>query len=427
SGTVRGALGTAGAGATVRLEGTTQTTVADGNGEFAFNAAPVGRYTLSVATGAGLGAATVVIVEEGGVTFIPPLPLDLGGQIVGLITSFDSNGNTAPVAGARVTARPQPMLWDYPNQVEPGVLEGVEAAGGAAGRQAGDAPLPVRVAITDSEGSFRFSAVAPGPYSIEVSAAGCEAGETGTWVEPGRTGTADLALERIDPDNATVSGLVASTSGEPLPWARVMLWPAGLDQPVYAMQEGAPVDPLYLPPFRMGKEIYTDEQGRYSLRNIAPGQYTLSFWVYGYDAVERQVTLAARETRTENATLSSNLTTVSGTVYRRDGGALVPVAGAFVSAFTPWIPMAVAGADGNLGCIPPYIDQVTDAQGRFSREVIRGTVELYAWEASYGSAWQQVEVGAGGLTGVELVLEPDPLPRPEPGPEPGGANGGRAR
>ncbi len=216
-----------------------------------------------------------------------------------------------PLAGARVLARQTPLYDSFAGGVDPDVATGLASP---AGRQNGEPTTaePPRVTTTAADGSYRFGGVAPGPYSLEVSLAGYESGAAGAWVEPGRTGVADLFLRAIDPSNATVSGSVSSSGGPSpgtLAQVRVELWPEFADDQPRPLAESMPaisgldgmIDPGYLPPFFEIRSAFTDEQGNYALRNVPPGNYRLTFRRYGYSDVARSVVLGTAEQRTENA------------------------------------------------------------------------------------------------------------------------------
>ncbi len=442
-GTLTGDLGGEAAGATVRLEGTSRTAVCDAGGRFTMADVPAGEYTVSVTGADGTGAAVVVRVADGQTTTVPDLTLTAAGQIAGLVTARDRAGNLVPVAQARVVARPAPLLWAYAGGAEPGVLADAEQAGARAARQgSGDAPQPPpRETTTDADGAFRFTGVTPEVYVIDVTAAGYEAGSTATWVEAGRTASADVELVAIDPDNATVTGQVTTTlSGQtvPLAYVRVDLWPAAdLPVPGDGLNErfGSPGagygndDPWYIPPLERVYSTFTDDQGRYALTNVRPGEYRLGLARFGYTTWQQDLTLGVRQAATVNAHLETNLTRVSGTIYGRtaDGGQ-APLAGAWVTAFgyviqpAEGVPVnrggfggpsnAGAPAEGGggggsePGCCPPPGVAVTDEHGRWELEVEAGNVVVNAWADGYEYGWLETQVGLGGASGLDLVLEP---------------------
>jgi TonB-linked SusC/RagA family outer membrane protein len=83
-----------------------------------------------------------------------------------------------------------------------------------------------------------------------------------------------------DPATATVRGVVADSSGAPLPGANVR---------VEGTQQG----------------VSTDPSGEYALQSVAPGEQTIVASFVGYQEVSRTVTLEAGETRTIDFTLVS--------------------------------------------------------------------------------------------------------------------------
>ena len=438
NGRVTGTLGAAASGATVRLEGTTQSAICGPDGSFQFDGVPPGEYTVSVETPGGQGGAVTVRVGAGGTIRVPEIPLDTAGQITGLVSDRDSG---QPLAGARILARRTPYDDATAGDLPPEVAGGLAGGDGRQVTEPDTAEAP-RVTTTAPDGSFRFGGVTPGPYSIEISRDGYEGGETGTYVSPGRTGVADATLRRIDPNNAAVSGTVTSTGGD-LPGAlarvRVELWPTSFDDqpgPMTSLPEGATdldssIDPFYLPPFFEIRSAFTDEHGAYAIRNVPPGEYRMTFRRYGYTDLERTVTLGTAERRTENATLAYRLTTVSGRVMRQTAGGLVAVARAEVWAAT-WsdeIPLRQDEGGGSGGGSPgtvvyPYPvgpgNAVSDQQGRFSLEAEAGNLSMGAFHPEYGSSYQELTVPLGGASGVTLVLESFDVPPPGGGGDGGG-------
>ncbi|MBI2300797.1 MAG: carboxypeptidase regulatory-like domain-containing protein [Armatimonadetes bacterium] len=449
TGRIEGNLGPEANGATVRIEGTDLTSRVGPDGTFVVNGVPPGEYTVSVCNaGTGQGATVMVRVLPDDTTVIPPVDLAPTGQITGIVSAQLANGLPgAPIAGARVTARWTPLFYEYAadGSVPPGMVNEVNAAGGAPGRQAdnnGDAVQPPRVATTDANGSFLIPGAVPGVYVVTVEADGFENGETGTWVEPGRTGTADVQLVRIDPDNASVSGIVTQTregSPEPLAQVLVQLWPrfpwvgnGGTPPPPGPLDLNGIVkpgdDPWTVPPFFRAYSALSDEQGHYQITNVVPGDYTLAVFRFGYQSVQRDITLAAREQRVENVNLQYILTHVTGTIFGRlENGQVAPLAGVWVNGYTASIrpdepPVAIFGATdpangrqdrpGILPPIPPDGAAITDENGHYDVAVEAGHVYLNAWMDGYNSAFVELKVDAGGATGVDMILEPWTSPYP---------------
>lgn len=434
TGRVAGNLGSEAAGATVRLDGTGFATVCAPDGSFRFDDVPAGEYTVSVETSGGQGGSASVRVSPGGTVTVPPILLDVAGQLTGLVSNLATG---QPLAGARVLARRTPVADNFASGVAPEVVDGL----GLPSRQQADEPYqaePPRVTTTAADGSYRFGGVAPGPYSVEVSLDGYESGSSGAWVEPGRTGVADVFMRAIDPANATVSGAVTTTGG-PSPGAlaqvRVELWPqydAGVPRP---LAEGLPgigtldgdIDPAYLPPFFEIRSDFTDEQGRYTIRNVPPGAYRLTFRRYGYTDIERNVILNTAEQRTENAALAYRLTTIAGQVVRVASNGVVPVAEAEVWAAT-WFDVLPARQDDAVTqpAIYPWPvgrgSAVTGADGRFTIEVEAGEAYLSAFHPEYGSAYRELTVPLSGSSGVVLQLEAFDVP-PGGGVDGGGSGG----
>lgn len=469
-GRVQGTLGQGAGGATVRLDGTDLTTRAAADGSFVLDDVPPGEYTLAVEAAGGQGAAVLCRVQDGRITTIPQLPLTTGGQISGLVLS--RTRQDGPLAGAKVTVRRVDYVWDYAGAAKPEIVDelgGTQPGGGGA---TDDLSYPPRITTTDGDGSYRFTGLPEGPYVVEVTADDHESTESATWVSPGLTSPVDVSLLVIDPDNAELTGrILGRVDGVsvPLAYVTVSLWPQDTAVILRSHEEGGEgeseggegeseggvgdggepgdddindvndlfdatgwgqggppddVDPWFLPPWAIGKQTMTDENGEFALRNVPPGDYVLSIWRYGYEQISQDITLGVRDRETFNQTIDSTLVEVSGTVFGRlEGGDVVPLEGAYVHGFANvWGPVAEIGADdsevgfgdgaaGNLGApdaMPPDDrgSAVTDANGNYTITVEAGRVALEIWADGYQWSWTEFSVDRTGASGVDVILEP---------------------
>jgi hypothetical protein len=101
---------------------------------------------------------------------------------------------------------------------------------------------PSYTAITDADGAFRFEAVAPGDYVVELSARGyrpaaavsLKPGQAASWLHFSAGQSITGAVAALDPP-AVVSGRVTDADGEPMAGAQVEAlarhWQSGLAMP----------------------------------------------------------------------------------------------------------------------------------------------------------------------------------------------------
>jgi protocatechuate 3,4-dioxygenase beta subunit/uncharacterized GH25 family protein len=224
--------------------------------------------------------------------------------------------------------------------------------------------------VTDDEGAFSFTDVAPGPFQMSASAPGHQRAELrGLEVKPGQ----DLSGVAIQlPAGATVEGRVTSTEGKPVMDAEVVVADAAVN--------GIAV----LSPFR-GE---TDDDGQYRIEGISPGPHTLEASASGYRRAVRDVETAA-EPRRVDFQLDRGLE-ISGRVVD-DGGN--PVADAGVSLFG-------AGREPQ--------GTATEADGTFRLSGVEdGDYSLQALKRGYSSGpVRKLTVAGAPVTGIELKLNP---------------------
>ena len=204
------------------------------DGSFVLEEVPAGRWTVEVsAEGFQAGTASGVTVEEGGRVEGVEIALSKGGTIQGQVVEAQGG---APVPEATVRA---------------------ELSGGGGGPRrmprfmgGGDDEV-----MTDAEGRFELSGLAPGTWTVTASHP--EWSESTVTVElEDAPATADLRLGR----GGTIGGLVVA-GGRPVGGAEVGLAEAG-----DAGMRG----------FGGGQSSLTGEDGRFRFERLAPGRYSLS-------------------------------------------------------------------------------------------------------------------------------------------------------
>lgn len=302
---------------TMMLNGVPLSTRPNADGTFRLTNLPPGNHSLSLVAANGMAGAHVrCVVVAGQVTNVGVVQPVFGGQIVGIVSQVDENGNLSPLEGVTVLADSQP---DY------------IIMGGGGGNNAAIWPPPrsgdgIQLrAMTNSNGSYRMEAVAPGSYVVTVNVPGLEQGVAWVYVSAGSTAVADFQLrEVIDPGvgtlRGTIMGLQANGIRVPLEGAMVSVtsqtpWqpepptdPIPMPRPALGLAQvpGLPdgVTGIMPPPYWFREfSTLTDAQGNYNL-NVPSGYLSLSVWLEGFEGVWESLTLRAGQTLVRNYTLN---------------------------------------------------------------------------------------------------------------------------
>ena len=136
-----------------------------------------------------------------------------------------------------------------------------------------------RTAITEDDGSFRFTDVPTGQYRVTATRAGFVATAYGAS-RPGRQGKQIAVTEGADvsgitikvPRGAVISGVVLDTNGQPLASATVRALR-------YAMENG---ERTLVSPH---ENVTTDDRGEYRLFGLAAGEYVVAASVRSPDGL----------------------------------------------------------------------------------------------------------------------------------------------
>ena len=234
-----------------------------------------------------------------------------------------------------------------------------------------DAPLRA-TRFTSADGTVEIADAAGIPLRLEVSLGGHATDVRSLDVAPREL---TVTMRR----GVSVAGDVRTRGGrDPL---------AGVDVTLYA-QSGT----------RHGK---TDDEGRYVLRDLAPGKARVVLVKKGFSRLEAVVTIADgdgdRPVELERLELAE-AGVVEGEVVDRDGNAVIGarVASGAAPAYLP------------VGPLPPGV-AVTDARGRFTlADVADGETTLEAYSAERGRGREKVRVRAGSTTSdVRIKLDED--------------------
>lgn len=359
------ARGLPAADAEVRVSGESAQVVTTGaGGGFSVEVEP-GAHTVSARRGEEAGGLDAPVLARAGRTVRDVrLQLGPGAVLEGRVVARSSG---APVEGARVDVSPHGGTGD-------------------SGR-----------AVTDGEGHFLVSGLAPGGYDVRVSAQGFSpALRRGLTVSPGERFSVSIVLT----GTGSVEGEVKDRAGRPVPGARVM----------GPNRSGDGVGTLFL-------ESRTDATGHYRLQGLSVGRQYLTARREGSTVgVTQPVEVGEVGTARADFTLEGT-GTVEGVVRAARGP--LPTG--------PLNVTAIAQGEGNF--VAPDVGRATVGEaGDFRMVLPPGSYGLLLTErrGSGSSGSRQVQVEEGRTVRVELtweelqegnelrgvVLEPDGTPSP---------------
>lgn len=259
-------------GATIELKAngvTVLSAITDATGNYAINGIAPGAYVVAgMATNFQNAIAGIIIVSNQTATAnlaLSPSP----GKIVGAVTSL-SSGN--PIAGASVTLLSNGSV--------------------------------ISVTLTDDVGAFMISNIAPGSYTLQVSALNFETLVHGVIVLANQTSTSNFSL--ADSPGSVSGAITNAVSGDPIPSAEVAVeW------------QGTVV-----------ATTLSDHDGNYQLVGLAPGTYVIHVRAADYQSLSQGIKITAALNTDLNIALIANPGQISGTVTETTSGN--PISGALV-------------------------------------------------------------------------------------------------
>jgi hypothetical protein len=318
------------------LDGHTLTAAPSANGAFTIPDLPPGNHNLAVVGAGGMvGAHCAFVVTSGQTVNLGDIAPTEGGQIAGMVSSVDDQGNLTPRAGVTVMADPNPIYYgDGGGVVGGGTGSGGTGTGGPITPQsrgvAKQADTVALTAVTAANGSYLIPAVAAGGYVVTVNVPGLEQGVSYAYVSAGQTSACDFKLKTaVQPGVGTVSGTVlgqipsgaSPPPGTPTTAPLVGAWvsistdtpwqpigppiPMPLPTPLMGMPSMPPGAISIMPPlYRFNTfTTLTDQSGHYAL-NVPSGHLTITVWAENYAPADEAFTLQPDETQTKDFTLS---------------------------------------------------------------------------------------------------------------------------
>jgi large repetitive protein len=377
--------------------GASQTTTAEGSGDYIFNSVLNGIYTVTP--------------SKSGETFTPQSQqVTVNGTN---ITSVNFSTNAGIIAGHVTDAQTGSPIQGAT----------VSYSGG------------VQTATTDQNGNYQLTNIAPGTYNVTASASNHQASTQSTAVTSGNTATANFVLNEL----GAITGSVKNTSGTAIPNATVSYSGGSTSTDVngnYTLnnvvagiynitasaatynsstqnatvisgktatlnftlslaagtiagkvtdnQTGQPIQGATVSYSGGSQTAVTDLNGNYRLTTISPGTYNVAARAAGYQsATLTNVTVTANTTTTTNLALNE-LGKITGFVKNSAGAALAGATVSFSGGTT------TTAADG----------------GYTLSNVVPGSYNVTATAPNYKSSTKSTTVNPGQTTMQNFNLSP---------------------
>lgn len=145
--------------------------------------------------------------------------------------------------------------------------------------------------ITDGNGNYLISGIAPGQYSITATLANYQSVVKTATIQSNATANVNFTLQ---PNPGSVIGnVIATSTGNPIASANVSIF------------QGS----------HIVSSVTTDNNGNYLLSNLAPGQYTIVVSANLFQNSSQGVTVVSNQTSSANFSLIDQPGTINGTVF----------------------------------------------------------------------------------------------------------------
>ena len=440
SGRVSSSSGTLLPGLTVELSGPNglaETTTTDSSGGYEFESLVSGSYEVYLQIGGTQALQTVNVMELDGSAVTANLQLPYAAEITGTVTDGSGNPITdgtitlyssgSLIATAETNASGvyeflvmQPGTFDLSASASEGTfptITGLMVAVGNTATQnfqigtatlavsatdgttavAGDeatllmtvegSPAIVDQAVVGADGSASFAGLADNSYTVFVSSATGDFGQSSVSLTAGQQGTASVSMS----PSGTVSGKVIDSSGNPISGASVFIQLSS--------------------DLQNGYSTVTATDGTYSLAGIAPGTYDVTVVADGFVA-NVQTGVSVSSSTTVNASLTASTTTATGTIEDTSGN---PVPNANITI--------TDAADHVVGIVE------ANPNGTFTVSTAQGSgLSMQVSAQGYASQTVAINIPTGTSTQLSAVqlqaiaIDPGPAGNPPPSP-PGGIDG----
>ncbi|BCB03802.1 carboxypeptidase regulatory-like domain-containing protein [Bacillus sp. KH172YL63] len=230
--------------------------------------------------------------------------------------------------------------------------------------------IPIATDITDQNGNYEVPNLAPGSYTVVVSADNFTTETVGTIITSGETTVTNVVLA---PDPGTLSGNVTNDSGDPIAGATI------------SIQTNVGII----------LTTVTDSNGNYVVEGLAPGNYTVTASAPNFQTQIIGASISSNQTTASNFILVSNPGGIIGQITNVQTGD--PILGANIE---------VRILD-STGAIVSTI--FSDTNGQFSsNQLAPGEYTLVFSADNFQTTAVSTLVEAGQTATVNVGLVPDP-------------------
>jgi len=326
-------------GASIRVLNSSGITIAqttsNGGGQYTVEQLPPGTYSVTFTVN-GYGTVVLGAMIQSNTTSTVNASL---GRIVGLLTGTVTSNVGTPLSGAIVEL--------YQNN------------------------LLVGSTVTDANGSYTINNLIPGSYTQVVTAPNFSSNTAGVIIQDNETTTVQVQLE---PNPGTLTGIVV-TNGTPLAGATIV---------VRESSSGTVIS-----------RNVADDEGRYTVTNLAPGTYTATASQDTYQTLSLGAIIGSNQTTVVSFNLAPNPATITGTVFNSTTG--TPITGASIE-------VRILNLNGT-----PIASAFTDPNGMYEvQNLAPGTYAIVVSANDFQTNTATVILTAGETETTNLSLDPSP-------------------
>lgn len=254
-------------------------------------------------------------------------------------SNFQSNTATA-ILTAGETETTNIGLTPSPGSISGNVTGSGGPISGATVRITDLNGLTILTTLTDPEGNYLVTGLAPGSYNVVVSAEGFQTNVTGAVVQPNLITIRDLNLA---PNPGTITGQLSPALG------------GGIIQ-------------LFTADNILISSTTTAPGGLFRFDSVAPGQYTITAAMINFQTSVAGVSVFAGQTSSVSITLQPNPASVSGQITSTSGGPIKDAVVQLLDENETIIGIGTTDLNGNysIGNLPPGTFQVSIVAENFS-------------------------------------------------------------
>ena len=240
--------------------------------------------------------------------------------------------------------------------------------------------------LTDAQGRYEIRDAPPGQYIVTATKGGYIPGTINVSVVAGSPTTADILMTRTGPLEGSIQGQVKTSVGDSLV--------------VGARVETAPAT----------SSVTTDQQGRYAILHVLPGQYAVTATKTGYNPGHTSVSVIAGQATTADIRLTNVLTNTPP----YEPVLLFPDDAAANQPGTLTLRWSAKDPDGDPLSYDVYLDTLLPPVAQIATSQIDTTHTLARLHGATTYYWRVVAHGnRGGLTPSQVrdfATRPDSLP-----------------